>query len=406
MSVAQNNIDEWMHSDPYCNLYIEDDHEITILPPIPNNVRKLVILNCSRLEIITQLPAGLQHLQISGCPKLHTLPSRAPEHLYYFDLVTETSLTRLPIFSGYLEHLYIYNAYQLRRIDHLPSSLMFVKIVDTPIEHLPSKLPYNLINLYIENSCLTHLPSLPDTIRQVALIKGSHVEYLPPLPDSLSILRITESRLHTLPELPTNLHMLDISHTQVRLLPILPSNLSQLHLDYTPISELPHTLPPTLSELKCSNTRIQSLPPLSSDNMTLLDISYTPIMYLRAEQFININIYLLKTHALSIDQFGSNIRHIHFTNPEFQILDLPPLGSTIVSFNCPESGSGSGKITIDPSNADAVAMFESLKTQECTKQKARVAGRTRLYKEDLMIKTWHPSRVVDWCGVNFDSLDD
>jgi hypothetical protein len=107
---------------------------------------------------------------------------------------------------------------------------------------------------------------------------------------------------------------------------------------------------------------------------------------------------------LSIDQFGSNIRHIHFTNPEFQILDLPPLGSTIVSFNC--SGSESGKITINPSNADAVAMFESLKTQEYTKQKARVAARTRAFKEDLMIKTWHPSRVVDWCGVNFDSLDD
>jgi hypothetical protein len=279
---------------------------------------------------------------------------------------------------------------------------MYLKIVNTPIERLPPKLPYNLINLYIENSRLTHLPQMPDTIQQVALIKGSCIEHLPLLPDSLFTLRIASHLLHTLPALPTNLHMLDISHTQVPHLPILPSNLSRLHLDFTPISELPHTLPPSLSELKCSNTRIRSLATLSSDDMTLLDISYTPIVYLRAEQFINANIYLLKTHALSIDQFVSNIRHIHFTNPEFQLLDLPPLGSTIVSFHL----LGGETIRIDPSNADGMAMFESLKTLEYTKQKARVAARTRLFKGELMMHTWHPARVIDWCGVNFDSLDD
>ena len=61
---------------------------------------------------------------------------------------------------------------------------------------------------------------------------------------------------------------------------------------------------------------------------------------------------------------------------------------------------------INPTQATDIAEYTRLKHKERETQKARIAARTRSFKEDLMVLTWHPSRVEAWCGVRFDTADD
>ncbi len=135
------------------------------------------------------------------------------------------------------------------------------------------------------------------------------------------------------------------------------------------------------------------------EELNLLNLSYTRINYLHAVDFANTRIYQMITHARSCDRFPESVEFMHFSNPDFQILDLPPLSETTITFRYEDEHT-----IINPIND--IVQYNRIIQFELNKQMGRVAARTRLYKEDLMIQTWHPSRVEDWCGARFGTLDE
>jgi Leucine-rich repeat (LRR) protein len=395
---SQRQIDEWLRNDPTCSLYIEDDDEITELPTIPFMVTNLVIRNCSKLQYIHNLPTDLKHLQIADCPLLETLPSSMPPNLSYMDIQTETCISMLPTFSDSLDYLII-DCAKLHTIELLPSSLSYLYLRNTPIRTLPELLPPNLFTLVVTHSELTHLPPLPDSLDMLE-ISSTCLETAASFPNSLRTIRIRNTPITSLPPLPISLYELDVGGTKISVLPALPDSLHHLYVDSTQITELPK-LPPILTILSCANTNIRKLPKSLPVELRVLNVSYTRINYLRAEGFANTRIYQMQTHAYTCDRFPESIKYIHFTHPDFQILDLPPLAETTITFNYEGDN-----IIINPKDSTDIVQYTHLKHAERKKQMMRVKARTRQLKEELIMKTWHPSRVEDWCGVQFDSMDD
>ena len=419
MSAAETHIEEWLQlGNTDTTLYIQDDQFITTLPHIPETVQRLAIYNCERLALIPPLPTNLRHLQIDKCPLLETLPSIMPPRLFHCSIYVASRISRLPTFSDHLSHLFIDGASSLVRIDELPSSLEELYVRNTPIRHLPVSLPPNLRKLVIPDGDLYELPPLPDCLDTLHF-QSAHMRFLPRLPLSLRTLNVSNMiHLHELPAmLPPHLTELYAKKTALTELPTLPSTLRVLFVDSTPIRELPPHLQ-SLCDISLAHTQIKSLPCLPQE-LFYLNIEDTPIKRLKAAQFINIDTpCVIKTHALSIEDFlslPSNIRTIEFTNPDFHILDLPihlyftALGPfekppPIIKFK--HNGT---LVEIYPhpySTPESLLELEEIVEEEMAKEKARVINRTRIVKEELMIKTWHPSRVEDWCGVRFDVMDD
>jgi hypothetical protein len=189
-----------------------------------------------------------------------------------------------------------------------------------------------------------------------------------------------------------------------------------LHADSTPLQALPRDLPHDLDILSCGRTQIRELPPLPQ-SLTMLNIEHTRIPYLRAHQFTQIVGHCaIRTHALGFDVLpirGHGVYCIQFSNPEFSPLDLvsDPFYERIGSASpCNEAvafvyQNREFKLCINASPAE-LAEFQAILGAERAAQKARVVARTRAYKEDLMMHTWHPSRVEEWCGVSFLTADD
>lgn len=419
MSTAETQIDQWLRfGNTHTTLYIEDDLFITTLPHIPDTVQRLVIDNCERLVLIPQLPASLLHLQIDKCPRLEALPMKMPPRLFYCSLYGATNIS-LPVFSDNLTHLFIDGAPYLRAIDVLPSSLEELYIRNTPIEHLPTKLPPNLRKLVIPHGDLHELPYLPDCLDTLH-VRSTHITSLYQLPHPLRTLNVSNStNLRELqPILPPFLTELYVRNTALTDLPELPIHLRVLFIDSTPIHELPSHLPPHLSDLSLVNTQIKVLPFLSQE-LSFLNIEKTPIKRLKAHQFSHIDSpCVVKTDALSIEDFlnlPSNIHTIEFTNPEFQLLDIPvhlyfkklgPFDKPPPRIKFKHNGKD---VEFEPHpyiTHESLLELKRIVEMETAKEKARIIQRTRIIKEDLMIKTWHPSRVEDWCGVRFDNMDD
>jgi Leucine-rich repeat (LRR) protein len=220
------------------------------------------------------------------------------------------------------------------------------------------------------------------------------LECLPnPLPPLLNELYADKTALTTLPDLPPKLRLLYIDSTLIQELQILPPELRDLSIAHTPIRELPY---------------------LSQDLM-FLNLEGTPIKRLHASQFKHIDSpCCIRTPAM-IDDFLSlpgNIYTIEFTNPDFSVLDLPideyfkRIYSTLPAITFKYKGKF---IEIKPypdTTDESLLELQAIVDAEMENIKTRIVQRTLAVKEDLMIKTWHPSRVEAWCGVRFDTIDD
>jgi hypothetical protein len=413
MSIANTQILDWLALDNVqVTLTIEDDPEITTLPTIPNTVKRLTIYNCIHLTSIHELPSSLRHLQIQSCPALEILPTTMPPDLFFVSISSALSIRNLPRFMDALTHLFIEGAPELHTLPNLPSSLEQLYIRNTCIHNLPSTLPPNLTKLVIPDGDIESLPPLPDSL-DTLYIQSKHLTELPPLPKSLRTLNVSNMiHLTGLPHpLPPFLNELYVRNTALTTLRYLPIHLRVLFLDSTPIRELPQ-LPPELNDLSLADTQISWLPELPH-YLSYLNLENTPIKRLDAKQFNHIQaMFYLKTPTIinNFQSLSSNVHKIEFTNPDFQLLDLPihdylrPTKASLPVLKLKHKN-----IEIQPpmyATQESMLDLKRVIEDEMVKQKARIIQCTRAYKEDLMIKTWHPSRVEAWCGVRFDTMDD
>ncbi len=177
-----------------------------------------------------------------------------------------------------------------------------------------------------------------------------NITSLPPLPNSLQYLHCNGTQISYLPPLPDSLQFLNCSYTQISSLPPLPNSLQYLFCSNIQITSLP-SLPNSLQHLFCSNTQITSLPPLP-DTLRQLNCPYT------------------------------------------QITSLPPLPDSLqylYFYNCPN-------LLLKKEKDESVQNYEARwKVVREALRREEAIQRCKAVKEELMTKTWHPDRYLQWC---------
>lgn len=167
-------------------------------------------------------------------------------------------------------------------------------------------------------------------------------------------------------------------------LPALPDTIEHLYVCDTPITELPDPLPTSLFVLNVSGTALTHLPPLPASLQSLV-ISHTQIRELPADLPVQL-------HTLNIT--GTPIEHIG---------DLPPHLRSLIAEDCT-------RLRLLPATLPQTLSHLNLKG--CLSLRVRrepmegirsYAERWRQwwilqsFREELMVVTWHPRRLMEWC---------
>ena len=237
---------------------------------------------------------------------------------------------------------------------------------------------------------LTELPPLSHLI-ELRLDKNDLIT-LPPLPSRLLVLTCHRNHLISLPPLPKGLHTLLCSSNQLRSLPTLSTlpSLRVLECDYNLLTTLPE-LPASLQDFTCGKNRITSLPPLP--NLIELDCSCNQL-------------HSLPPLPASLRSIDCTANHLHW---------LPELPERLCVLYCKENpleifpelprdlGYFMGEIDgdsveLENTNPEVIQVINT-RIGSWTKRleeqsKKRCMARCAIYKEEIMMTVWHPTRMA------------
>jgi hypothetical protein len=213
--------------------------------------------------------------------------------------------------------------------------------------------------LDLTNLGLSELPPLPENLTELRCCRNQ-LTTLPELPSSLQTLYCSCNQLTSIPSLPSSLETFTCLVNQLTTLPSLPTSLSMMMCDYNQLTALPEL--PHLSYLSCSGNQLTSLPSLP--------------------------------HGLTRLYCSSN-----------ELETLPELPSTLVGLACVLPYNDriyiSNEMTPDivqELNQENEKWMDPYKKERCMK-------RCLTYKEEIMMKTWHPSRVEMLLEMGYDVED-
>ena len=179
--------------------FVIDD--VTVCPPIPDDVTELVITNTS-LTSLPALPSGLTKL-----------------------VCDSNQLTSLPALPSGLTGLFCYSN-QLTSLPALPSGLTTLGCHSNRLTSLPT-LPRGLTELYCSENKLVSLPALPSGLTKLWCSRNQ-LASLPTLPNGLTQLVCVSNQLTSIPTLPSGLKQLWCWRNQLTSLPALPNGLTKL----------------------------------------------------------------------------------------------------------------------------------------------------------------------------------
>jgi Leucine-rich repeat (LRR) protein len=253
-------------------------------------------------------------------------------------------------------------------------------------------LPPNLksLSIYTDRNDIT-FTDLPNSLEKLDIcIPGGTI---PRLPNYLKTFECMHMKLESLPELPSTLTWLDCSYNRLRLLPRLPTSLQHVDCSYNRITELP-ALPAKLLHFDCSENTIAELPHLPI-GLRKLDCS--------------------KNHLSELPRIPAGLRMLNFSrNPinKFPYIYDPSISVLISKSHHPYLSQLPVELVPETGDEELGEYFENgdYSENELLEHVLEIQRLQELreirqimpkIKEELMIKTWHPSRVEAWCGVNF-----
>jgi hypothetical protein len=275
--------------------------------------------------------------------------------LFLFDLGLDELPTNLPT---NLKYLYCNDNY-ITKLENLPPNLEELDCGGNLITELPTNLPNNLKSLVCDDNKITTLPELPHNLLYLHCNRNN-LSFLPKLPNTLIDLKCSSNKITTIVELPPTLEELNCSSNQLTTLPKLPNTLANLNCSYNnQITRLPQ-LSPSLRAICCYHTSITALPEYLPKSMKYFHINTKDLLYI-PESYLTYDI---------------------MTYPDKYPQDMPRYFDD----------SDNKQFT-----RDLYTHFQ--KNQE--KEKQRTKKRVSEFKEELIARTWHPDRVVDWCGAEF-----
>lgn len=179
-------------------------------------------------------------------------------------------------------------------------------------------------------------------------------------------------------------------NNQLTSLPELPLSLMIMQCDTNQLTSLP-SLPPFLSVLNCSGNQLTSLP-------TLLSIL----------ERIDCHDNLLTT----IPMLPVNLHRLNCLGNRLEI--LPEIPSTLFELHCELPLFRDAVIDevlisemdLDPEGVAFINGWIIQTTNELKQQsKERCTSRCATYKEEIMMKAWHPSRVEKLLEMGYDHED-
>lgn len=251
----------------------------------------------------------------------------------------------------------------------------------------------NLKNLnYINQTC--DLPELPPNLKEL------HCSYckftrLPVLPTKLNMLFCMDCKLSELPDLPASLQYLRIHNNPIKTLPALPAELTCLDIHGCELTHLPLSLPKHLEELDVRDNNLTSIPdvPCTVEFLNICDnpIDYYPYIY-RANVRVYYDLNPL-AHAFKYSSFMLN-----------GIKVFTPLHLLDRSDEDPEIHMYMSDM-FDDEDANE-SLLHRLHVMCEIQNQVLCRAFIKTIKEELMMRTWHPSRIEAWCGVDFMSCED
>lgn len=243
---------------------------------------------------------------------------------------------------------------KLTHIGHIPNFITHIYVDFNDITCLP-ELPEGLIELHCSNCKLTELPPLPASLCFLDC-RSNSLTVLPPLPDGLLALYADNNQLKKLPVLPSKLAILSAGNNHLEELPPLPSSITQLLVTDNELAHLP-PLPRSLKVLRCCNNELKSLPPIPP-RVHVLYASHNPLT--TVPEFYE---------GIDIDM---ELKHTDI--PRFQMED---------------------------------GWIDFVKCKNYTKRLSmeRCITRCKAVKEEIMIRTWAPERVLRLLEAGYDIED-
>jgi hypothetical protein len=269
------------------------------------------------------------------------------------------SLIKIEIKKGFKEKDVFTMEIALERIRNCVNGILnlyYLKLTELP------PLPEGIVELNCSNNQLTSLPPLPSTLKKL-ICSSNQLTSLPELP-SLHLLYCYANQLTSLPPLPSSLRDLYCSTNRLTSLPLLPSTIQYIKCCRNPLTTLPN-LPLELRELLCTYCTLASLPPLPARLCRLL---------------------CLGNSLETLPELPSTLQELR--------CDLPMFDDTIAMI---QLESWTVKLTNDMIRK-ATVVWEGLSRERCNKRCAQ-------YKEEIMMKAWHPSRVEKLLHMGYDVED-
>jgi Leucine-rich repeat (LRR) protein len=205
---------------------------------------------------------------------------------------------------------------------------------------------------------------------------------LPELPSTLQALQCQFNQLTSLTELPL-LKVLNCSNNQLTILPELPLSLESIDCAVNHLTSLP-VLPDVMCHLDCCRNQLTSLPPLPS-RLKHLDCVSNHIRFL-PQLPERLTIFYCKENPLEIlPELPLDLIYLMCDTPYGEQLELNE--ATLEEIQ-----------SINTKMRSWTEMLERESKMRCNK-------RCTQYKEQIMMKVWHPSRVERLLEMGYEIED-
>lgn len=200
-------------------------------------------------------------------------------------------------------------------------------------------------------------------------LPGRSIKEIDWLPENRYKINLSCNLLERLPTLHSYISYLILYNNKLYQLPVLPRRLRYLRVDGNPLTELPD-LPQSLRVLQASFCRLLELPKLPA-NLEILNVSFNHLRELPP----------LPEGLYELDIRGNEIQELPYLPESLQLIrfgENPQLKSFL--------------------GCSLPVLREKIKR--------RIAKhRCSVFKEELMMKTWHPDRLWAWINAGFDPDD-
>lgn len=343
---------------------------------------------------------GIKQVAFDQC-KIPILDLRPYTKLVSLTITNNTTETRV-YFPPNLTNLVIYNSSKLVYMNPIPLNvhtiMIWNSIINVDISHL-----VNLKYLHFDKINISVLPTLPYGLLELYCQFNPALKELPALPSSLEKLICRVCDLHSLPALPDGLQELCCDdNSNLTKLPQLPSTLKALCARNCQLFSLP-PLPDTLHDIDVSNNYLTELHGCRISNSVMrINICENPIQYYP---------YIYRNDIVVLydcNQLWNAFKFTSFTLNDVKVftplhLLEPDDADDAYDDHCHWMMNTSDLYEDDNAQRKIVRRLQVM----CEIQN-QVLCRTfmRTIKEELIMRTWHPSRVEAWCGVDFTTLDD